>query len=499
MPAITFHHKARRRPRSRPAAQARALTRSIWVGGILVAWLGCTGLTGPNGPEDAPAEPKARGGPVGLLSRVLQFDTTNPPGNEAPLARFLAEWARERGLEAAVIDLSDARAPLGRAAFWARVPGSGEAGAVVLLSHLDVVPADPAAWDEDPFGGVVRDGAVIGRGALDAKGALVVHLAAAVELASRSERLRRDVIVLSTPDEEAGGRGGAARLLRERPELLDGAEYLLTIGGGITVSPSGGPGLWEVGVAEKVPCWLEVQARGAAGHGAAGSRDSAVDRLLDALERLRALPRPTRVTPEVAAMFAALAPRAAPEDRAGFADLARALESDAGFRARFLAEPARAALVRDTVTVTTLRGSDRINVVPGQAVAGIDARLLPGASCPAFAEAARRAIADPDVRIDVRLTHPGRASPPATPLMDAIRRVAARLDPGALVVPRVGAGTSDAHWFRGHGLTAYGFVPRRLRPVDTRTIHGPGERITQANLHFGTRTLLTLLEELDRP
>jgi len=426
------------------------------------------------------------------------------------LARFLADWARSRGIETRAIDLrsraESSDVPAGRAAFWARIPGTGKAGgAIILLSHLDVVPVDPAdtaGWGAiDPFGGVVMDGAVIGRGALDAKGALVVHLAAALRLAARATPLGRDVIVLSTPDEELGGLNGAARLLREQPELVAGAAYLLTIGGGITVGPSGvgeAPGLWEVGVAEKTPCWLELRARGTAGHAAGGSRDSAVDRLLGALARVRSLPRPVRVVPEVATLFAALAPRASAEDRAGFADLETALRDDAGFRQRFLADPARAALVRNTFAITTLRGSRQINVIPGEAAAGIDARLLPGESCADFAEATRRAANDPDIQVDVRFTFASRASPSETPLMDAIRRVAARVDPGSLVVPRVGTGASDAHWFREHGIVAYGFVPRRLRPVESRRIHGSGERISEANLQFGTDVLVSLLEELDR-
>lgn len=496
MPTITTHREARRRPWTRAHA--------LWVGWILVAWLGCTSLANPIGRKDALNGPIARGGAGELLSRVLQFDTTNPPGNEAPLARFLVDWARHHGLEAQVIDLpapsASQAAPAGRAAFWARVPGTGKAGgAVILLSHLDVVPADPSAWETDPFGGVRRDGAVFGRGALDAKGALVVHLATALRLAQRKQPLGRDVIVLSTPDEEAGGREGAARLLRERPDLVDGAEYLLTIGGGITIGPSGlgdTPGLWEIGVTEKTPCWLEVRARGAAGHGAGASEDSAVDRLLSALARIRALPRPVRVVPEVATLFAALAQRAPEKDRAGFSDLAAALHDDTAFRQRFLADPAHAALVRNTFAITTLRGSSRINVIPGEATAGIDARLLPGSSCSAFAEAVRVAADDRDIEVEIRFTFASLASPADTPLMRAIQRVAARTDPGSLVVPRVSSGASDAHWFRELGIIAYGFVPRRLRPIDSRSIHGANERVSEANLAYGTETLLAILDEL---
>jgi acetylornithine deacetylase/succinyl-diaminopimelate desuccinylase-like protein len=432
-----------------------------------------------------------------ILSRAIRFPTVNPPGDERPLAEYLAGLLRASRIEARVIDTPSEGSRVGRAAVWARVPGSGRRRPVLLLSHLDVVPAEPGEWTVGPFEGVVGGGHVVGRGALDAKGIAVVHLLTLIELSRRAEPLERDVILLAVPDEETGGRLGSGWVVRARPDLVRDAEFLLGEGGAILPGQGSAPDLWGVAFTEKSPCWIELHARGRAGHGSAASEDGAVPSLVAALERVRRLDPPVRVTPEVARMFASLAPYAAPEDRGGLADLAGALERDPAFRARFLAEPGRAALVRNTVAITVVEGGSSTNVMPSEARAELDARLLPGESCGAFAETVRGAIGDPDVALRVMLDFETRSSPVETSLFRAIERVAAGSPRRAVVVPRVIAGFTDAHYFRELGVASYGFVPRWLDPRDTRGIHGPNERISLANLDRGVGVLVEILEALD--
>ena len=467
---------------------------------LLLGWVlatfglvACGGLTGPRA-DGQPPSVGARS--AALLAESIRIDTTNPPGDEALLAAHLAAFLREEGVEARVLPLPDADSP--RAALWARIPGAAGGGRpLILLSHLDVVPADPTGWTVDPFAGVVGGGFVVGRGALDAKGVTVVHALALVELKRRGILPGRDVILLATPDEEAGGIGGAALIAEHRPDLLEGAAYLLTEGGGILPGEGDTPDVWGVVFTEKTPCWMTLSASGVPGHGAGAPADAATHRLVAALARVAALPFETRVVPEVAQMFATLAPLAAPEDRAGYGSLRGSLALDPAFRARFLEDGGRAALVRNTAAITTLSGSERINVLPAEARAGIDARLLPGERCEDFAARVREAIADPAVSLRVELSFTANASPTETPLMEAIRRVAAKSSPVGVVVPRVIAGFTDAHWFRAKGIIAYGFVPRRLRPAETRGVHGANERISIENLAFGVEATLAMLRELD--
>jgi carboxypeptidase PM20D1 len=258
------------------------------------------------------------------------------------------------------------------------------------------------------------------------------------------------------------------------------------------------PDVWGVAYTEKTPCWVNVSVRGVPGHGAGGTAEAATHRLVAALGRVAALRFEIQVTGAVAQMFAALAPLAAPEDRAGYQSLRGSLALDPAFRARFLQDPGRAALVRTTAAITTLSGGERINVLPSEARAGIDARLLPGESCPDFVSRLRSAIDDPSVSLEVELSFPAQASAIGTPLMEAIRRVAAKSEPAGVVVPRVITGFTDAHWFRSQGIVSYGFVPRRLRPAETRGVHGANERVSIDNLAFGIEATLEMLRELDR-
>lgn len=428
-----------------------------------------------------------------LLSRSIRIPTVNPPGDEAPLAAFLVGELDRAGLETKLIETPRGTSKLGRAAAWARLRGSSGKPPVVLLSHLDVVPAQPGRWRHPPFEGVVERGVVYGRGAQDAKGVTVVHLLTLLELARREVPLERDVIFLATPDEETGGRDGAGWIAAKRRELLGGARYLLTEGGGVLTRP-GSPDGWHVATTEKSPCWLRIDAEGPPGHSSVPPASTAVTRLLDALEAVRDIELELRVTPEVAAMFEALAPAAAPEDAAGFADLASVLASDPDFRERFLGHPVYAALVRDTLTLTVLEAAPRTNVLPARASAHVDARILPGGSCEALTRRVRKTAAGPGISVEPLLSFASRSSPVDTPLFSAIRSVAGD---DALVVPHVVAGFTDAHWFRDLGVVAYGFVPRWHRIGEKRGVHGPNERISLDNLERGVTTLIRVLEALD--
>jgi acetylornithine deacetylase/succinyl-diaminopimelate desuccinylase-like protein len=467
---------------------------------LALAVTGCAG-----GAQKAPQPPAATAGSeIGeraarILAETIRFRTVNPPGDEAPLAAYLAELLEEAGIEARVVPTPSGASKVGRAAVWARVRGAGTLPAIILLSHLDVVPASASeGWDADPFAGVRRGGEVLGRGALDAKGVAVVHVLALLELARRETPLQRDVILLATPDEETGGLDGAGWIVRERPQLVRGAEYLLTEGGGIQVDPGGGPEAWQVAVSEKSPCWLRISTHGRAGHSSVPDPDAALPRLLSALERIRRRTPTLHVVPEVAQMFRELAPLAPAEDAVGFADLAGALAADAGFRERFLAQPAYAALVRETVAITVLRGGSRTNVVPARASAHLDARLLPGGVCEDFSREILELTAGTGAEVETLLALRSASSPTGTRLYRAIEATARARDPRAVVVPRVLAGFTDAHYFRELGITAYGFVPRWQRRGELRGVHGPNERISVENLERGVATLVAILEQLDR-
>ena len=197
---------------------------------------------------------------VSLLSRYIQIDTTNPPGNEIKAAQFFKEIFDREGIEARIIE----SAP-GRGNIYARLRGDGSKKAMVLLNHMDVVPADAKLWKEPPFSGLIKEGVIWGRGALDDKGSAIMELIAILALKRQNVSLKGDVIFLGTADEEAGGALGAGYLVEKYPDLFQNVGVVLNEGGGIRVGEDGRARFYNVSVAEKTPLWLKLTATGTAG------------------------------------------------------------------------------------------------------------------------------------------------------------------------------------------------------------------------------------------
>jgi acetylornithine deacetylase/succinyl-diaminopimelate desuccinylase-like protein len=426
-----------------------------------------------------------------VLSDVLRIDTQNPPGGETAAANALARKLEAAGIESEVFE----SAP-GRGNLYARLPGTGAGRPIILLAHLDVVPADGRGWRLPPFAGVREHGYVYGRGALDAKGIAAIELMTVVTVARSRQPLDRDVILLATADEEAGGKAGAGWIVKHRTELLANAEYLLTEGDHIHVR-AGGRKVVQVAVAEKTPCWVKLTAHGDAGHAAVPPPQTAVTRLVRALDKLRRYRTAVKLVRPVEAYFAALAPLEKDPLRGKLADLGESLQ-DPIFFAEFTRNPRQNALIRNTITPTVLQGSTKTNVIPEQATAELDCRLLPGERPADFIVLLREVIADDNVRVESVLSFPASSSDADSGFMNAVRKLAAAEFPGSPVVPSVIPGFTDSHYFRDHGIDSYGFVPFVLGEDDEKTVHGVNERVSIENLRDGVRRLVTLLRSLPR-
>ena len=427
---------------------------------------------------------------VSLLSRYIQIDTTNPPGNEIKAAQFFKEIFDREGIEARIIE----SAP-GRGNIYARVRGSGAKKAVMLLNHMDVVPADARLWKEAPFSGTVKDGHIWGRGALDMKGPAIAELMTLVALKRNNIALRGDVIFLGTADEEAGGALGAGFLLEKHPELFANVGVVLNEGGGVRLGKDGKVQSYSVSVAEKTPLWLRLIATGAPGHGSTPVRDAAVDKLLLALGRLLAYQTPIKVVPEVQKFFADTAGEEPENRRRQYQDLRTALK-DPAFVTDFTSNPRNNASVRNTISVTRLQGSDKVNVISAQASADIDARLLPGEDPQSFIAEVRRVIADESIKIEVLLSFPAAASPADPEAMKAIQELAKVHDNDAPVVAPLVRGFTDCHFFRAKGISCLGFMPLRNIPSEEGLVHGVNERISLDSLRSGVRSLYELVHKL---
>jgi acetylornithine deacetylase/succinyl-diaminopimelate desuccinylase-like protein len=428
---------------------------------------------------------------VDALRRYLSIDTTNPPGNETEGARFLAALLADDGVPSEI-----AEAAPGRGNLVARLPGDGSLGAIVLHHHIDVVYADRRYWSVDPFEGAIRDGYLYGRGALDMKSTGILQLMAFLALKRGGTPLKRDLILLATADEEAGSAFGAQWVVEHRCHWLAGAEYALSEFGGIQQRSDWRAPLGAINVSEKTGLPLRLIARSEPGHGSMPWADTAPHRLIRALSRLLAAERPLRVLPETQAFFAGLAQVAPGADAGRFGDLAAALE-DRDYRGRFLANKHYAAMVRTTFAVNMLKGSEKRNVIPPEAVADIDCRMLAGDEPDEIVAWVRRAI--DDAQVDVEVMRPPKRpnlSPPDTELYKVLARALVARRPDAVVAPQILTGFTDNWTFRECGLHAYGFTPLHVGADGLGGVHGNDERVGLDDLRQGVRHYTEMLLDI---
>ncbi len=416
---------------------------------------------------------------VDLLTRYLQIDTTTPPGNELRGALFFRELLEAEGVEAVV----DEYAP-GRANLMAVLKGSGRARPLVLMNHMDVVPADPARWSVPAFAGVQKDGRLYGRGAVDMKGEGIVQLVAFLRLVREKRALDRDLIFLATADEEDDFSGIRRVLSPEGFRTAVGrAEYVLTEGGENRVADDGAPLYFGVQTAQKSPFWLTLRAIGRPGHGSRPIADSALNRLVRALERIRTWRTELRVLPSVARFFRDQSTRLSGPEAGWYHDIAQAIQDPAVARQVYDGDPSLSALLRDTVSITVVKAGYKTNVIPGSAEAELDVRLLPGTDREEFLARLNAVIGDPTLEV----VPPPRFDPPAesridTELFEAIEAALAARYPGVPVTTRMGTGATESSLLRPLGIVCYGFTPLLLTTAEDASQHGDDERVPIASL-----------------
>jgi acetylornithine deacetylase/succinyl-diaminopimelate desuccinylase-like protein len=429
---------------------------------------------------------------VDLLREYLQIDTTVPPGNELRAALFYKRLLEREGIGVQV----DEFAP-GRANLLAVLPGSGAKRPLILMNHMDVVPADPKRWSVPPFSGLVKDGMIYGRGAEDMKTEGILQLLAMVRLRREQVPLERDVIFLATADEEADFEG-ALRALSPQGwgQRLGAAEYLITEGGENVLDAAGRPVYFGVATAEKAPFWLNVRTRGTPGHGSRPIEDSALNRLVRALERVRMHRTEMKVLPSVQKFFRDQAAQVTEPRKGWYRDLTTALGDPVTARALYDDRDV-SALLRNTVSITVVNAGYKTNVIPGTAEAELDVRLLPGEQPEAFLAELRRVVDDPQVEIEpqkgFRLPNESAVD---TELFHAIERVLARHHPGVPVTTKMLTGATESVLFRPLGIVAYGFTPLLTTGDEVATAHGDDERINEATVRRSTGVFYEIVREI---
>ena len=434
-------------------------------------------------PYDPSYDPAAE--VVELCRDLIRIDTTNYGNGEGPGERKAAEHVAtlldDVGIESTVIEGSP-----GRANVIARWGGGDGRPPLLLHGHLDVVPADAADWQVDPFSGEIRDGQVWGRGAVDMKDFDAMLLSVVRARARAGAAPRREVVICLTADEEAGGHEGAGVLVEDHPDLLaDCTEAVGEVGGfSATVR---GRRVYLIEAAEKGMAWMRLSARGRAGHGSMLNDDNAVTRLAGAVARIGAHQWPVRLTPTMEVLLASVGELAGTE---ATPENAESLVEEFGNAARMLG-----AVIRNTANPTMLSAGYKTNVVPGDAHATVDGRFLPGYEDEFFATLAE--LAGPGIEIDFESKQQPWETPYDGDLVAAMTRSLLAEDPDAVVAPYLMSGGTDAKHFRKLGMRSYGFAPLRL-PADldfTALFHGVDERVPVDALEFGARVFDRFLED----
>jgi len=425
-----------------------------------------------------------------LLSRYIRFDTTNPPGNEAPAIHFLAEILRDFGLAPRILESGYNRANL-----VVRLPASQATAAPCLLyAHADVVPADPSDWSLPPFGGHIRDGFVWGRGALDDKGLGLIFVQVLGLLQRYAPPRNRDIVLVIAADEELCGEAGAVWLLKNHPELLM-AEFVWDEGGLGLLSPAGGPTLFGIAVAEKSALTIKLEAEGLAGHAAVPNSTNPHHRLVRSLFRIQQWQQPVKINGVVEDMLAVLSPMT-PFPKRFFYKYPGWFRPILTHLLRH--DPFLGSLVTNTITLTLLTGGQASNVVPTRTEARLDVRLLPDQSPDEFLHQLQTVIDDETVTVKpVTMTSAQATSPVDTPFYRALARTLHRREPAGLITPYLTPGATDSRFFRAAGMNAYGFMPMLLDSHELRRIHGVDERVSIENLRWGMRLVFETLVELD--
>jgi acetylornithine deacetylase/succinyl-diaminopimelate desuccinylase-like protein len=416
---------------------------------------------------------------IEICRDLIRIDTTNRDGSgrEREAAEYVAEKLEDVGLECTLFEPE-----AGRTSLVTRIEGTEVTrGALLLHGHLDVVPADPAGWDVDPFSGEIRDNLLWGRGAVDMKNMDAVIISVVRELLRSGRRPERDLVLAFVADEEAGGTLGARWLVENRPDLFEGCTDAIGEVGGFSYSVSPTETVYLVETAEKGMAWMHLTARGIARHGSAAQTINPITKLAEAIARIANHTFPVRITPTMASFF----------DEMG-------IKVDVDHPSLSLSKlgPISGLVesaIRDTANATAIVGGDKINVIPSTATAKIDGRFLPGRREEFLAEIDE--LLGPDIQREWFVFSDALETDPSAELISEMERSLRALDSGARAVPYLLSAGTDAKHFAHLGMRCFGFCPLRL-PANLdfwSMFHGVNERIPLDALQFSVRVMARLL------
>jgi acetylornithine deacetylase/succinyl-diaminopimelate desuccinylase-like protein len=423
------------------------------------------------------------------LEAMVSLDTTNPPGNEARIADFVAARLTAEGIPYLESEFAPGRKNV-IARLKATTPSTLKP--VLILAHEDVVTAASQKWASDPHHVTERGGYLYGRGVSDDLGMAAVGLETLVLLKKSGLPLKRDVIFALTGDEESGGEGIRHQISSDFASIDAG--LVLNEGGGLELGTDGGVRLVSLQMAEKTYADFTLRATGPTGHSSVPQKGNAIYKLARALDRIGRAEEPPRLLAVTRAYFGA---RAKLEQGALAEAMGTLAKSKGKLPAAALkvieADPDLAAKLRTTCVATLVGGGTRVNALPSEATANINCRILPDETAEEVKARLKKVIDDPSVEVEGEALGVAGASPLKGEGPDAIMAVTRELWPNVVIIPSMSGGATDSRWLRAKGIPCYGINPIALREEDARRAHGSDERIPVGSIEPGVQFFYKLL------
>ena len=367
---------------------------------------------------------------------------------------------------------------------------------VVLMAHMDVVPAEQSGWKYPPFEGTVADNYIWGRGTLDDKSSLIAILESLEYLLSREFQPQQTIYLAFGHNEEAGGAGAAAiasylDTQGVKPELIldEGGAILDAVVPGL-VSPSA-----MIGTSEKGYVTLELMVHQAGGHSSAPPRHTAIGILSNAVRRLEENPMPARISGSMEQMLDYLGPELPLFSRAIVVN-------------RWLFQPlitfglsrmaATDATIRTTTAVTMIEGGIKENVLPRRVTATVNFRIRPGETVNDVIDHVRETIQNEDIKIVQRphSVNPSPVSSPESAEFTLLHRTIREIYPHVVVVPGIVIGATDARHFSHLSANVFRFAPFQITMKDFEGVHGVNERIGKKSYIDMVRFYVRFLQNL---
>jgi len=426
---------------------------------------------------------------------VLRLDTTNPPGNERRAVDYLKQVLDQAGVPNQIFALDENRPNI-----VARLKGNGRKRPLLIMGHTDTVTVDAAKWQHSPFSATREGGYVYGRGTVDDKDNLAAALMTMVLLKRQAVPLDRDVIFLAESGEEGNSNFGIQFMVAQHYAEID-AEYCFAEGGGVT-RIGGAPKFATVQATEKIPRGIELVAKGISGHGSVPLPSNAVVHLAAAVAKIGEWRPDVRLNETTGTYFRRLASIAPPETAKQYRDV---LSADPKVRAAaddwlFEHEPQHSSMLRTSVSPNIFDGGYRFNVIPSEAKATLDVRMLPDEEPAKFLEQVKTIVNDPAVeaRFPSQNTRPaGAAARVDSEPFKAIEAVNSRIY-NVPTLPTMSTFATDMAQLRAKGVQCYGIGPA----VDLEDgpkgfgMHSDQERLLESELYRFMRFNYEVVVEL---